>query len=107
MDVFSRSRQCPGCGSPLTPTDIRPAGAFPCPACGILLVASEYYPLYTLIASLSFSVLVFAGLGLWGVRLFRALILAFIPVLFTSANFFKYVILPKIEPYETTLRLKD
>ena len=77
------------------------------PACGILLVASEYYPLYTLIASLSFSVLVFAGLGLWGVRLFRALILAFIPVLFILANFFKYVILPKIEPYETTLRLKD
>jgi uncharacterized paraquat-inducible protein A len=105
--TITKARKCPNCGVALTAKDIRAAGPFPCPTCKVLLRASEYYPLNTLIASLSFVALVFAGLGLRGVHLVHALILAFVPVLFLSANFVKFLILPKIEPYSTMLNLRD
>jgi hypothetical protein len=101
------ARKCPNCEVALTAKDIRAVGPFPCPTCRILLTASEYYPLNALLASLSFAALALAGFGLRGVQLFHALILAFVPVLFFSANCFKYLILPKIEPYSTTLDLRD
>jgi len=91
----------------LTARDIQAAGPFPCPSCKLLLTTSEYYPLITLLATLSFAALVFIGLGFRGVSLVHALILAFVPVLFLSANFVKFLILPKIEPYSTMLNLRD
>ena len=69
-------------------------------------MASEYYALLTLLGSLLFVTVVFALLGFHGPGLVHALLLAFIPVLFLSANFFKYLLPPKIEPYNTTLRLR-
>jgi hypothetical protein len=102
-----RIRKCINCGASLRITDIRAAGPFPCPTCKTLLVASEYYPLLTLLMSLTLVTAVFASLGFRGSSLVRALLLAFIPVLLLSANFFKYLIPPKIEIYmpDTTLRL--
>ena len=87
--------------------DIRPAGPFPCPFCKALLVASEYYALSTLLASLGLAAVVFVLLGFRGSSLVHALLLAFIPVLVSAANFFKYVIPPLIEPYATKLHLRD
>jgi hypothetical protein len=103
-----RVRKCPNCGALLALIKIRPAGSFPCPTCETLLVASEYYPLLTLLASLTSATVLFASLGFRGSDLVRALLLAFIPVLFLSANFFKYLIPPKIEIYmpDTSLRLR-
>jgi hypothetical protein len=102
-----RMRKCPNCCASLSLINIRTAGPFPCPTCKTLLVASEYYPLLTLLGSLTFATVVFASSGFRGSDLVRALLLAFIPVLFLSANFFKYLIPPKIEIYmpDTTLRL--
>lgn len=102
-----RVRKCANCSASLRLGDIRAAGPFPCPTCKTLLVASEYYPLLALITSLVFASAVFAALGFRGSSLVHALILAFIPVLFLSANFFKYLIPPRIDTYmpDTTLRL--
>jgi uncharacterized paraquat-inducible protein A len=106
--MFKRVRRCANCDAPLTYRDIRAAGPFPCPVCKTLLVASESYSLFTLLTSLSLSVLILVSLGFRGTRLFHALLLAFIPVVFLNANFFKYLILPSIEVYmpDTTLRLR-
>jgi len=103
-----RKRKCTHCGTSLTLTDIRAVGPFPCPTCKTLLVASEYYPLVTLLVSVALVTAVFGLLGFRGSTLIRASLLAFVPVLFLSANFFKYLIPPKIETYmpDTTLHLR-
>ena len=73
----------------------------------MLLAASEYYPLLTLLASLMLATVALALLGFRGSSLVLVMLLAFMPLVFLSANFFKFLIPPKIEPYmpDTTLRL--
>jgi hypothetical protein len=73
-----------------------------------MLVASDYYPVLTFLVSLMFFAAVFATLGFHGARLFRALLLAAIPVMFLNANFIKYVIPPKIGLFmaDVSLRLR-
>jgi hypothetical protein len=92
-------RKCPTCGVSLTRQQIRAGGSFPCPACKTLLQASEYYAISTLLASLLVCAVVFAALGFRGLRLLYALLLALVPVIYLAANYFKYLILPKIEYY--------
>ena len=106
--MFKRVRRCANCDAPLTYNDIRAAGPFPCPVCKTLLVASEYYPILTLLASLLLIAMVLAALGFSGESLFHALLFAFIPVLYLAANYFKYLIPPSIELFmpDTTLRLR-
>jgi hypothetical protein len=99
--------KCINCGALLSYEEIRAAGPFPCPGCKTLLVAAKYYPVVTLLASLLLAAVVFAALGFRGLRLVTALAFAFLPIMFLAANFFKYLIPPKIEPYATTLRLHD
>jgi hypothetical protein len=103
-----RRRKCTHCGSLLTITAIRAVGPFPCPTCKTLLVASEYYPLLSLIMSFTFVTAMFTSLGFRGSSLVRALLWAFLPVLYLNSNFFKYLIPPKIEIYmpDTTLHLR-
>jgi hypothetical protein len=101
--VFKRTRMCPTCSASLTCKDIRAAGRFPCPVCKDLLRASEYYPLLTFVASLSLVAVVFVALGFRGVQLFHALLWSIIPVTYLAAHFFKYLILPQIEPLEPGL----
>jgi hypothetical protein len=88
---------------------IRESGPFPCPSCKGLLQASEYYPLLTLLTSLLFLIGVFAALGFRGIRLFYAMLWAFVPDVYLAANFFKYIFPPKIETYlpDMSLRLRD
>jgi hypothetical protein len=93
------------CGRPIPLEAIRPAGPFPCPTCGTLLVASQYYASLAILVSMAFAAMVFAALGFRGESLYYGLILAFIPVIFFAANVFKYIIPPPIEPYETNLHL--
>jgi hypothetical protein len=68
--MFKRVRRCANCDAPLNLTDIRAAGPFPCPVCKTLLVASEYYPIVTLLASLLFVAIVLAAFGFRGESLF-------------------------------------
>jgi hypothetical protein len=54
--------------------------------------------------------LVFAAIGLRGLYLVCAVLIAFVPVLYVTVNFLKYLIPPKIEiylPKDATLRLRD
>jgi hypothetical protein len=100
MNAMSKPvRKCPGCGVPLTCQEISAGGSFPCPACKTLLQASEYYAISTLLASLLLCAVVFAALGFRGLRLLYALLLALVPVIYLAANYFKYLIPPKIEYY--------
>jgi len=99
--------KCANCGASLSYEELRAAGPFPCPGCKTLLVATEYYPLVTLLASLLLAAVIFAAFGFRGSRLVEALLFALLPVIYLSANFFKYLVPPKIEPYDTTLHLRD
>ena len=103
-----RRRNCAHCGRLLTLTDIRAVGPFPCPTCKTLLVASEYYPLLILFLNFTIVTSIFAALGFRGSSLVRALLWAFLPVLFFCSNVFKYLIPPKVEIYmpDTTLHLR-
>jgi hypothetical protein len=103
-------RKCPNCGVSLTCQDIRAGGPFPCPECKTLLQATEYYAILTLSTSLLLSGVAFAALGFRGLRLLYALLWGLVPVIYLAANYFKYLIPPKIEPYvprKKTLRMLD
>jgi hypothetical protein len=105
-----RVRHCPNCGASLTCKEIRAGGHFPCPACKIQLQASEYYPLWTLLVSLSLAAVVFVVIGIRGIELMYALLIALYPVVYLAANYFKYLILPDVElyvPRNKSLRLFD
>ncbi len=87
-------------------------GPFPCPKCHTLLKPTEYYGIGNFLVSLLISVLVFLALGVRGVDLLYDVLLAVVPIIFFSANFFKYLIPPKTELYvpkttDASLRLRD
>lgn len=107
----SRGR-CFKCGARLTIGDIRPAGPFACPECHTLLKPSQYYGLGNFLVSLLSFVLVFLALGVRGLDLFYDILLTVVPIIFFSANFFKYLIPPKTELYvprtkDSSLHLRD
>ena len=105
-----RVRNCPNCGRSITCKQIRAGGSFACPACKTLLQVSEYYPLWTLLVSLSLTAALFVAIGIRGIDIFCALLVALYPVIYLAANYFKYLILPNIEIYVSrnkSLRLFD
>lgn len=103
-------RACVKCGAVLNYRSIVTAGPFPCPVCGTRLQASEAYGQWTGWGGVLVSALVFAAMGLRGLRLVCAVLVAFVPVLFVTVNYLKYLIPPKIEiylPEDATLNLRD
>jgi hypothetical protein len=103
-------RTCVKCGAALKYSEIISAGSFPCPACHTVLQVPDAYRQSAFWGSVVFETLVLAAIGLRGLYLLCAVLVAFVPVLYLEVNFLKYLIPPKIETYlpkDTTLRLRD
>lgn len=110
MTSRKRAAQCVHCGVLLRPSDILPAGRFPCPACGGQLQASSSYGFWIALGNLLFSAAILSTVGVRGLRLLYGVLLAWIPVQYFAINFLKYLIPPRIElglQKDTTLNLRD
>jgi predicted RNA-binding Zn-ribbon protein involved in translation (DUF1610 family) len=83
----SFSRKCVICGAELKPRQIVIVGSFPCPTCGARLQGSESYVQWVGWGSLLISVAAFLVIGFRGVALVCVTLIAFVPVLYVSANF--------------------
>jgi uncharacterized paraquat-inducible protein A len=105
--MYKWMRKCSNCGVALNCQEIRAGRPFRCPACKTLLQVTKYYALWTLCVSLLVFAVVFVALGFRGIRLLNALLLVLVPVIYLAANYFKYLIPPKIEPYVPKNRKPD
>jgi len=104
------NRACPLCGAPLEPKAIVAAGSFRCPRCHGRLQASESYAQLIGWGTLAVIALARAALGLRGLRLVLAVLVLFVPTLYLSVNFAKYLFPPRLETYlpkDATLYLRD
>jgi hypothetical protein len=103
-------RKCVKCGSVLKPEHVVAAGPFSCTVCHTQLQAAGSYTQLIGWGSVLFPALLLAGVGLRGLRLLVAVLVAFVPVLYVATNFIKYLFPPRIElylPEDGTLRLKN
>jgi hypothetical protein len=104
------ARRCVNCGVLLETTQILAAGRFQCPGCHTWLQAPKSYAHKLGLGNLLFSVVLFRALGLTGLHLVYAVLLAWLPFQYVAANVVKYIIPPEIMIYGskgTTLGLRD
>jgi len=94
-----RPATCPICRTRLDPKAIVAAGPFRCSSCHASLQASESYAQIVGWGSVAVVIALFSVLGFRGLRLVCAVLLAFVPALYVSVNFAKYLLPPHIEPY--------
>jgi predicted RNA-binding Zn-ribbon protein involved in translation (DUF1610 family) len=102
--------KCVKCGATLKRARVMPAGPFSCATCGTRLQVAATYTQFIGWVSLLVPIFFFAALGLRGLHLVGAVLVAFVPVLYVGANFLKYALSPKIEiylPEDSSLNLRD
>jgi hypothetical protein len=110
VDMLRPERRCVKCGRLLRYREIRVVGPFPCSGCQTQLQAVETYIQVAAWGGVLLSVVAFYIAGLRDLRLICAVLLTFVPIVFVSGNFLKYLVPPRIERYlpkDTTLRLHE
>lgn len=103
------TRSCPRCGAQLEIREILAAGPFPCSSCHAQLQAPESYVGWIGLGNVLALVSAFGLLGLRGLHLLGAVLVAWFPIQFVALGTVKYVLPPKVVEYlpqDSTLRLR-
>jgi predicted RNA-binding Zn-ribbon protein involved in translation (DUF1610 family) len=87
---------CPDCHVSLRPAQIRAAGAFSCPKCGVQLQASNRYGRLIALVSFLFSIAASLTLGFRGWQLVCAILVFVALIDILAINLVKYAIPPRI-----------
>jgi hypothetical protein len=100
---------CPKCGAHLRGREVLAAGPFPCPNCHARLQARGSYAAWIGVGNVLASGCAFRLLGLGGLHLLYAVLLAWLPVQYAALHLVKYALPPRVSEYlprDSTLRLR-